>query len=451
MTNQTAVLDETMEDIDSPQSPRAILSDSFEARAPELPGWFRDQQHAAWAKFEALPYPNRKDQAWRFSNVNALDLSRFNFGAPLAQNERDEILERSSGLDEVAGRLIYGDDQLLRRDPLPQKLLAAGVLLKPLERAIIEHEDLFRCHFMAQPATLGSAKFAALHEAFVSSGTFVYVPKGVDVELPIEIFHWLHGDNAAVFPHTLLIADEFTKITVIEHFRSAHSNRPGFACGVNDLVVGRGAKLNYVCTQNWNEKTLAIQINSTSVERDASALSLNLHLGGAYSRFEGLSRLIGEGARSDMLSVSVADNSQEFDTRTLQDHLSPHTTSDLLYKNALNDRARNTFGGLIRVEPHAHFTDAYQTVRNLLLSDDSEANSMPGLEILADNVKCSHGATSGQIGENEMFYLLSRGIPASVAKQLLVSGFLNEVVDRLDHAAITTLVHDLIEAKFARR
>jgi len=451
MTNQIAVLDETMDELESPESPRALLSDSFEVRSPKLPPWFREQQQAAWAKFEALPYPNRKDQAWRFSSVNALDLSRFNFGAPLSQAARDEILDRSTGLDEVAGRLIFADDQLLRRDPLSQELLAAGVLLKPLERAIIEHEDLFRRHFMAQPAALGSAKFAALHEAFVTSGTFVYVPKGVEVELPIEIFHWLHGENASVFPHTLLIADELAKVTVIEHFRSAHRDRAGFACGVNDLIVGRGAKLNYVCTQNWNEKALAIQINSTSVERDASALSLNVNLGGAYSRFESLSRLIGEGARSDLLAVCVAENAQEFDARTLQDHASPHTTSDLLYKNALNDHARNTFGGLIRVEPHAHFTDAYQTVRNLLMSDDAEANSMPGLEILADNVKCSHGATSGQIDEDEMFYLLSRGIPAPIAKQLLVSGFLNEVVDRLDHSAITALVHDLIEQKFARR
>src|SRR6202171_5660323 len=150
-----------------------------------------------------------------------------------------------------------------------------------------------------------------------------------------------------------------------------------------------------------------------------------------------------------MLAVCVADNSQEFDARTLQDHASPHTTSDLLYKNALTDRARNTFGGLIRVEPHAHFTDAYQTVRNLLLSDDAEANSMPGLEILADNVKCSHGATSGQINEEEMFYLLARGIPPPIAKQLLVSGFLNEVVDRLDHPAIAAHLHRLIEEKFS--
>jgi len=452
MTNQTAVLDEVME-LESPQehSQPAILSGPSDARASGLPVWFRNQQRSAWAKFESLPFPNRKDQPWRFSSIEALDLSRYTQGVRLTEPERSEILDRSVALDAVAGRLIFADEQLLRCDPLPEALLNRGVLLMPLERALLEREDLFRRHFMAQPAALGSAKFAALHQAWVASGTFVYVPRGVEVELPIEIFHWLHGENAAVFPHILLIADELSRVTVIEHFRSARRDRSGFACGVNDLVVGQGAKVNYVCAQNWNEKVLSIQLNATTVSREASGLSLNVHLGGAYSRFESLSRLTGEGARSDLLAVSVTDGSQEFDARTLQDHISPHTASDLLYKNALIDRSRNTFGGLIRVEPHAHFTDAYQTVRNLLLSDDAEANSMPGLEILADNVKCSHGATSGQINEDEMFYLLSRGIPLSVAKQLLVTGFLNEVVDRLDHPAINELVHGLIRDKFAHR
>ena len=137
------------------------------------------------------------------------------------------------------------------------------------------------------------------------------------------------------FRTPFLIADELSKVTVIEHFRSAHPERSGFACGVNDLIAGQGAKINYVCAQNWSEKVLAIQINTTTVDRDASALSLNVHLGGAYSRFESLSRLIGEGARSDLLAVSVADGTQEFDARTLQDHVTPHTASDLLYKNAL--------------------------------------------------------------------------------------------------------------------
>src|ERR1700682_3767404 len=191
-------------------------------------------------------------------------------------------------------------------------------------------------------------------------------------------------------------------------------------------------------------------MNTTTVDHDASAMSLNLHLGARYSRFESLSRLIGEGARSDLLAVAVAKGEQEFDARTLQDHVSPHTASDLLYKNALDDRARCTFGGLIRVEPHAHFTDAYQKVRNLLLSDDAEANSMPGLEILADNVRCTHGATSGQINEDEMFYLRSRGIPIKTAQRLLVSGFLNEVIERIEERVLADHLRKLIEEKFAR-
>lgn len=448
--SNTAVLDELMETERAQENfaQATILSGLPDGRNADLPAWFRARQTEAWTRFTSIPMPARKDQAWRFSNVNVLDLSSFVVNDTVADDDRREILERSVSLEEVAGRLIFADDNLLRRDPLPQKLRDLGLILKPLERGLIEHEDLFQKHFMAQPTALGSAKFAALHEAFVRSGTFVYVPRGVEVELPFEIFHWLSGENASVFPHTLLIADELSKVTVIEHFQSAHPDRRGFACGVNDLVVGRGAKITYICAQNWNENTVALQMNTTTVERDASGMSLNLHLGGAYSRFESLSRITGENGRSDLLSVSVGDRAQEFDARTLQDHASPHTTSDLLYKNSLSGRSRNTFGGLIRVEPHAHFTDAYQTVRNLLLSDDAEANSMPGLEILADNVKCSHGATSGQLHEDELFYLLARGISKPVAQRLLVTGFLNEVIQRLDQPKIAAKLHDLIEAKF---
>jgi Fe-S cluster assembly protein SufD len=282
----------------------------------------------------------------------------------------------------------------------------------------------------------------------VSNGTFLFVPRGVEIEQPIEIFHWLRHDNMSIFPHLLLVTDELAKVTVIEHFRSCDRNAPGFACAVNDLIAGPGARVTYVCAQEWADNVVALQLNSTTVDHDASALSLNLNVGARYARFEGLSRLVGEGARSDMLAVSVATNEQEFDSRTLQDHISPHTASDLLYKNALDDRARTTFGGLIRVEPHAHFTDAYQKVRNLLLSDDAEANSMPGLEILADNVRCTHGATSGQIDEDELFYLRTRGIPVRVAQHLIVTGFLNEVVQRLDQPAISAHLRRLIEQKF---
>jgi Fe-S cluster assembly protein SufD len=425
-----------------------ILSGPGEAR--EFPDWFRDQQSAAWNQFESLPNPTRKDQAWRFANVNLLDLSPFKYGSTLTETERATILEQSRGLEEVAGRMIFAGDQLIERDVISDQLKKRGVIFQSLERAMVEHADLFRKHFMSQPSILGSAKFAALHQALVSSGTFLYVPRGVEIELPIEIFHWLNSENTCAFPHLLLVTDELAKVTVIEHFRSVNEHAPGFACGVNDLVAGPGAKVTYVCAQNWADNVVALQMNSTMVDHDASAMSLNLHLGSRYSRFESVSRLIGDGGRSDLLAVAVAKHQQEFDARTLQDHLSPHTASDLLYKNALDDRARTIFGGLIRVEPHAHFTDAYQKVRNLLLSDDAEANSMPGLEILADNVRCTHGATSGQIDEDELFYLRTRGIPVPTAQRLIVTGFLDEVVQRLDHPAISEHLHRLIEEKFSR-
>jgi Fe-S cluster assembly protein SufD len=425
----------------------SILSGPVESR--DFPDWFRDQQYAAWKEFEALPQPTRKDQAWRFSNVGFLNLAPFKISGDLSEDERKNVLKYSRGLEQHAGRMVFANDQLIERDVVSEDLKKRGVIFQPLERAIVEHADLFRKYFMSTEAALGSAKFAVLHRALVSSGTFLFVPRGVEIEQPIEIFHWLRHDNMSIFPHLLLVTDELAKVTVIEHFRSCNRTVPGFACGVNDLIAGPGAKVTYVCAQNWGENVVALQMNSTTVDHDAAAMSLNLNLGSRYSRFESLSRLIGEGGRSDLLAVSVAKDQQEFDARTLQDHISPHTASDLLYKNALDDRARSTFGGLIRVEPHAHFTDAYQKVRNLLLSDDAEANSMPGLEILADNVRCTHGATSGQIDEDELFYLRTRGIPVPVAQRLIVTGFLNEVIQRLDHPAIAEHLNRLIEEKFA--
>src|SRR5437763_7099922 len=265
----------------------SILSGAAELR--DLPEWFRDQQRAAWEEFESLPQPTRKDQAWRFSNVGLLDLAPFKISPPLSEDDRKNILKYSCGLDEHAGRMNFANDQLIERDVVSDDLKKRGVIFQPLERAMVEHGDLFRKYFMSTEATLGSAKFAALHKAFVSSGTFLFVPRGLEIQEPIEIFHWLRHDNMSIFPHLLLVTDELAKVTVIEHFRSCDHRAAGFACGVNDLIAGPGAKVTYVCAPNWAENVIALQMNSTTVDHDASATSLNLHLVGKYSRFESLS------------------------------------------------------------------------------------------------------------------------------------------------------------------
>src|SRR5919204_2012481 len=204
MSYGTAVLEEVTQ---TPEVNPDIISAPQKA-VRDLPAWFQQQREQGWREFSALPTPTRRDQAWRFSNVGALDLTSYRFGSPPSEDVQAEILERSTALNGKAGRLIFANDQLLERDALPESLRKAGVIFQPLERALIEHEDLVRKHFMAQPAALGSAKFAALARAQGRPGAFIYVRRGVELELPIEIFHWLTEENAAVFPHLLLVADE---------------------------------------------------------------------------------------------------------------------------------------------------------------------------------------------------------------------------------------------------
>ena len=407
------------------------------------------EQAEAWETFERLPMPKRTDEAWRFANLKLIDLASFTAPLPVDEAAREELLARSRGLDSVAGKMVFANDQLLARDLAADTLRQKGVTWLPLEQAAAEHPELFRKHFMREEAILGGQKFAALHRSQVRAGMFLYVPRGVEIDLPVENFHWLHGSDGSCFPHTLIIAEEMAKVTVVDHFQSADPSAPGLACGVNDLWLGAGANVTYVCDQSWSSTTLASQINATVVGRDASAKALNLNLGGAYARSESVSHLRGSGGRSDMLAVTAAQGTQEFDHRTFQIHEVPNTASDLLYKNALDDRSRTIFAGLIRVDPGAHRTDAYQKVRNLLLSDEAEANSAPGLEIEADDVRCTHGATSGQIDAEELFYLLSRGITQKAAQRLIVFGFLNEVFERLPDPSIRDYLSGLLRSKFA--
>ncbi len=420
-----------------------------EAPAPSSSGVLQESKERGWEEFRSLPMPGRKDEAWRFTNLKRVDLAPFSASSAAPESVRAAVAARSVGLERVAGKMIFANDELVSREAVCESLARDGVIWKPLEQAAEEHPELFRKHFMAHGAALGARKFAALHQASVKTGTFLYVPRGVEIALPIEVFHWLSGEGNSTFPHTLLIAEENAKVTLVDYFFAADRAAAGLAVGVNDLYVADGAQLTYVCVQNWSRRAHAFQINNTVVGCNATARSLNLNLGGLYSRTESFSRLMGEGGRSDMLSVTVADGEQEFDQRTLQDHFAPGASSDLLYKNALDDRARTIFAGLIKVEQGAHRTDAYQKVRNLLLSDDAEANSAPGLEILADDVLCSHGATSGQIESEELFYMLARGISRREAQRLIVQGFLQEAIDRLGDAELAAHFGKFVAAKFA--
>ena len=410
------------------------------------PEWFVASRQRGWEDFQKLPVPAAKDEKWRFSNVRALALDAFRY--PGAVTEPAALTARSTGLGESAARFVFGNNRLLSATAPAADLVKAGLVIMTLEEAATKHADLVQKHFMAQEAKLGSAKYAALHRSGPVNGVFIRVPKNLEVAQPIEIFHWVEGENSAVFPHTLVVCERHSKATVVDCFRSA-DGATAFACGVNDLVVEEGAKLNYVGVQQWSPSAVAFHLNSTTVGRDAVCLGMQVNLGGKFVRNENYSRMVSEGARSDMLSVNIASDEQMIDQRTFQDHAKPNATSDLLYQNALTGKGRTVFSGVIRVEPGAHKTDAYQKVRNIVLSDDAEANSMPGLEIEADDVRCTHGATTAQVDDRELFYLQARGIRPDAARQLLVMGFFNTVLDRLPDERLRGHIEGLVEKRLA--
>lgn len=405
------------------------------------PTWFIESQHASQQDFENTRGPTSKDEAWRFSDLAATDLSEFVPSTPVVSEGR--IINLSQGLNAFSARMVFGNNALLHSE---QRALPDGVLVKPLDAAARENEELFQEYFMAQPVELGSHRLAALHRARLGNGAFISVPKNTEVTLPIEIFHWVEGSRASVYPHTLVVCGENSKVTVLEHFRSADGAR-AFACGVNDLYLADGANLTYLADQNWSRESLAFHINSTIVAKNAACTALVANFGGRFVRGESLSRLVGEGARSEMFALNPMDGARQIDQRTLQDHVAPHASSDLLYLNALDDQARSIFAGLIKVQPGAHRTDAYQKVRNLMLSETSEANSMPGLEILADDVRCTHGATSGEINEEELFYLEARGIPKTTARRLIINGFFETLLGKLAPSPARDYVSGIVAAR----
>jgi Fe-S cluster assembly protein SufD len=409
-----------------------------------LPNWFTARQQSAQQRYEATPAPKRGDETWRFSNLKQLDFAGFrqrtaDFSSP------EELIARSTGIERTAAKFVFANDTLIHSETS----LPADVIVLPLSEALVSHPELVEKHFMKQETRLGSAKFAAWHEANVSNGLFVHTGDNVEIEGVIEVHHWISGANTVIFPHTLVVTGKSSKVRVIDIFRSADDITPGLAIAFNDLCAGQNSQLDYVAIQALNEVTRIIQINETSAARDASAKGFILNTGASWARNESLSRLEGPGSRSDMLSVSIPAREQEYDQRTFQHHVSEGAYSDLLYKNSLYDNSKTIFSGLIFVDEGAHHTDAYQTCRNLMMSDTCEANSMPGLEINADQVKCSHGSTSSQIHDEEIFYLRARGIDPVRARQLIARGFSVEVVERLNHEATEELVLRFIDDKFA--
>jgi Fe-S cluster assembly protein SufD len=417
-----------------------------------VPAWFAQSQLSAWETFANLPMPGRRDEAWRFADLKQLEFDSYTV---LPDADADTAAPASSAvaatqapagaalLEKTAARLVFVNDRLVSREISDTSALQVLTLAEALEK----HGELLKETLTTPDTGLGGEKFAALHHAQLREAVVIVVPAKTEVESPVEIVHWLSGAHSAAFPRTIILTERHAKVAVLEHHLSAGDDA-GLSIGAAQLIAGEGSSINYVLLNQRHAADKSIHLSTVRSGRDAQVRHSLLNLAAGWTRTECRSLVAGQGSRSEMFSVSLAAGSQEIDQRTLQDHLSPHSYSDLLYKNVLFDTARTIFAGLIKVDDGAHFTDAYQKCRNLLLSVSCEANSMPGLEINADQVKCSHGSTSGRIAEDELFYFESRGIPRPSAAHLIAIGFAHEVVEKIDHPEIGELLANAIAARF---
>ena len=412
------------------------------------PTWLAKRRAAGLDQFNNLPLPTARDEAWRFASVGKLSIDDFNPVETPPTTTLDALTERSTLVTARAGRAVFVDDAPARFEGVSAELIAQGVIYLPIAEAIEQHPELMEQYFLQESTELGSKKFFGLHAATVKAGSLLYVPKGVQIANPIVNYYWTSAERAAVFPHTLIIAEDNANVSVVDLFFSETEANEALNVSVSNIHAGAGAHVFRKIVQDWNEKTVSFQLDTIVAERDAQVKNIAVNIGAQRARFESQTRIEGAGADVKMYSLTVAEETQEFDQRTFQTHNAPNAVSDLLYKNALLDNSRTIFSGLIKVAEGAQQTDAYQTNRNLLLDPTAEANALPGLEILANDVRCSHGATTGNVDEAELFYMMQRGIPRRVAMQLMVFGFFEEVIEKIDNEELADNLRNLIHKKF---
>jgi len=295
--------------------------------------------------------------------------------------------------------------------------------------------------------TTGDLKFAALHGAFFSGGTFLYVPRGVVIDLPLQSLTYFDAANVAMFTHTLVIVEEGAAVTLIENYASQENEAQRFSNGAVELILKPGASLHYFHLQDFARNVWHFSSQTALLDRDSTLTWLNGTLGSQTTKAFLDCKFLGPGTNANLLGFFFGDGKQHFDQHTFQNHIVGHSASDLLYKGALKDNAYSVFRGLIRVNPNAQRSDAYQANRNILLSPKAHADSIPELEIEANDVRCTHGATVGPIDPEQIFYLMTRAVPKIDAEKLIVEGFFDPLMQKIPLASIRNELTQAIQTK----
>jgi len=389
---------------------------------PIAPGSTGAIRERAFAQFEALPLPSQETEEWRYTDLSELDLD-FTAHVPGHGEGAPE-----PEVQNLAASLLQHNSSVVMTTS-GQDLEAKGVIFCDLDLAAEKYADLVDEHLHELVPT-DRTLFTALHGAFRTGGTFLYVPPDVAVEMPLQTLTYLDAEGAAVFPHTLLIADRGSEVTFIDRYASPDLTR-ALSDAIAEIVVGDGAHVRYASIQEWGTGVTHLGVQRARVGRDADFRSLAVGFGASLARAEAETVLAEPGGFSEMLGVFFADETQHFDHRSVQDHVAENCSSDLLYKGALRDHSRAVYSGWVHVRPGAQKTNAMQTSRNMVLSESAKADAIPNLEIEANDVRCGHAASVGPVEEETLFYLQSRGIARDEAERLVVTGFFQEVLDRV--------------------
>ena len=407
---------------------------AFEAflTARDEPDWLVDRRRAAFARLDELSWPSYKDEEWRRTDIRALRLAGF---APPVSNTPDQaartaLADRRAGLDATYGAGIAQVDANLADRP-DVAGLPGGVIYCDLASAVREHPELVREHLLTEAVDPAADAFSALHAAFWTGGAFLYVPKGRALEAPLFHLVGMSAAGSVDCNHTLIVLEEGAEASLVQETASVGRDAPGLHVGAVELILRRGSNLRFVNIQNWDDQTWHFSRERAILGRDAN---LQWTVGGLGSRLSKVNQevaLAGRGSHAQVNGVMFTSGRQHLAYFTRQDHQAPDTSSDLLYKGGLKGESRIVWKGMIRVEKDAQKTDAYQKDDSLILSDGARADSIPGLEIEANDVRCTHGATAGPVDDEMVFYLQARGVPRGEAVRLIVEGFFANVYDRI--------------------
>ena len=426
--------------------PRGLTRERIEqqARAHGEPEWHIQQRLEAYDRFLQWPLPSPKQEDWRYTDITTLHLEDYVAVAWSDAPRGDAPAQMPPFLTENPIVRVYHRAGFGFEAHIPDTLRAQGVQVRDLHEVLTQNPELLE-RDLGRLAPIPGDKFTALHTAAWDSGLYVYIPRDVQVDGVIEIIHWFETPGLHL-PHTVIVCEPGSAANIVQSFFSPE-DVPVFVLGAVEVFNRPNSALRHTLMQRMGRASLFISSVDYEQGRDSRVLSLNVGLGAQLGRTVLQHLLIEPGAEARPLGLFFGDGKQHLDFRTLQDHRVGHTASDLLYKGALYDEAVSVFSGMIRVHPKAQHTDAYQANRNLLLSDAARAYTIPNLEIGANEVRCTHGATVGPIQPEEVFYLRSRGIDPAAAEALIVMGFFEVVLREIKPNDLRLSIQKLLAQK----